>query len=106
MERLLLYLAIVAAVFVVLLQARLRPQPDYCGEARRLAAAVLAVNQSRGWIVDTYMLDGVVINGTGLFHPRCGITLSIPMANTSILSGYRLRLVILCSNSSVIFLRI
>lgn len=106
MERLLLYLAVAVAVSAVLLHARLKPQPDFCGEARRLAAAVLAVNQSKGWIVDVYTLDGVVVNRTGLFHPGCGITLSVIMTNTTTLSGYRLRLAILSSNSSIVLLRI
>jgi len=41
-ERLLLYLAVAAAVLAALTAARLRQQPDYCSEARRLAAAALA----------------------------------------------------------------
>ncbi|MEM4455124.1 MAG: hypothetical protein QXT28_10460 [Thermofilaceae archaeon] len=91
MERLLLYLVVAAAVLAALSAARLRQQPDYCSEAERLAAAVLAVSQSGGWVVDTFTLDRVVVNSTGLYHPGCGVAARLPVANSTILSG-RVRL--------------
>lgn len=76
MERLLIYLAVAAAVFAVLLAARLKPQLDYCSEVRRLAAAVLAVNRSGGWIVDTFLIGrDVTVSGNEISHPGCGVTI-------------------------------
>jgi len=86
-ERLLLYLVVAAAVLAALSAARLRQQPDYCSEAERLAAAVLAVYQSRGWVVDTFTLDRVVVNSTGLYHPGCKVAARLPVANSTILMG-------------------
>ncbi|MEM0087806.1 MAG: hypothetical protein QXK85_02430 [Thermofilum sp.] len=105
-ERLLLYLAVAAAVLAALSAARLGQQPDYCSEARRLAAAALAVYQSGGWVVDTFTLDRVVVNESGLFHDGCNIAVKIPVANkTSLLSG-RSRLTILHINHTVIIRRV
>lgn len=89
MEKALIYLFTAAAVLAVLSTAlpQLKPQPDYCGEARRLAASALAVAQSRGWTVDTYTLDGVVINSTGFFHAGCGIAVKSATANSTALRG-------------------
>lgn len=106
MERLLLYLVVAAAVFTVLSAARLKPQQDYCSEARRFASAVLTVNQSKGWIVDTYLLDGVVVNATGIYHPGCGIIMKLPVANATTLSGSRLRLMILYADSILVIRRL
>ena len=105
-ERLLLYLAVAAAVLAALSAARLRQQPDYCSEARRLAAAALAVNQSRGWVVDTFTLDRVVVNETGLFHDGCNIAVKIPVANKTTLFSGRFRLTISHINFTVIIRRV
>ncbi|MEM4853187.1 MAG: hypothetical protein QXQ60_06450 [Thermofilum sp.] len=104
MERLLLYLAVAAAVLAALSAARLGQQPDYCSEARRLAAAALAVYQSGGWVVDTFLLDGVVVNGTGVYHPGCGIAARIPTANSTTLSG-RVRALVVYQPGGVAILR-
>ena len=94
MERLLVYLAVVAAVAAALSSAsRLKPQPDYCAEARRLASDVLAVYQSGGRVVGEYSLRGVVVNASGVFCAECGVALRVPTVNNTVLSG-RARLAI------------
>ncbi|MEM1522422.1 MAG: hypothetical protein QXU69_05315, partial [Thermofilaceae archaeon] len=64
-------------------------------------AAALAVNQSRGWVVDTFTLDRVVVNGTGIYHPGCGMAARIPMGNSTLLSG-RVRVAIVHQPSGII----
>ena len=103
MERLLVYLAVVAAVAAALSSAsRLKPQPDYCAEARRFASDVLAVYQSRGRVVGEYNLDGVSVAPSGLSHPTCGVNLQVPTANSTTLSA-RVRLEIAYEGGRVAF---
>jgi len=93
-ERLLVYLAVVAAVSAALYGAqRLRPQPDYCAEARRLAGDILAAYQSGGRVVSEYSVRGVVVNASGVFCAECGVALRVPAANATTLNG-RVRLAI------------
>jgi len=84
-ERLLVYLDVVAAVATVLYSvSRLKPQPDYCAEARRLASDVLAVYQSGGRVVGEYNLLSVTVNGSGVFCSDCCVSLrEVPLDDTS-----------------------
>lgn len=92
MDRLIVYLAVAAAVAAALYGAsKLKPQPDYCAEARRLASDVLAVYQSGGRIVGEYYLKGVVVSPEGLSCAECGVELKVPVANSTIFNG-KLRL--------------
>ena len=97
MDRLIVYLAVAAAVAAALYGAsRLRPQQDYCAEARRLASDVLLVNQTGGRLVGEYNLRNVLVNASGVFCSECGVELRTPTANSTpvTLSG-RVRLEIL-----------
>jgi hypothetical protein len=96
-ERLLVYLAVLAAVAAALYSAsRLRSQPDYCSEARRLASDVLLVNQTGGRLVGEYNLRNVLVNASGVFCSECGVELRIPTANsTPVTLNGRVRLEIL-----------
>jgi len=94
-DRLIAYLAVAAAVAAALYGAsRLRPRPDYCAEARRLAGDVLAVYQAGGRVVGEYYLRGVVVSAQGISCSECGVELRVPTANSTVLSG-RVRLEIL-----------
>jgi len=91
-DRLIVYLAVAAAVAAALFAAsRLRPQPDYCAEARRLASDVLAVYQSGGRLAGEYNLRNMLVNASGVFCGECGVELRVPTANSTVLSG-RVRL--------------
>lgn len=106
MERLLVYLAVAAAVFLALTVAKLTRQPDYCSEARRLASAALAVHQSGGWVSDAFLLDEELkVNGSGIFHKGCGVSAGISTLNDTIIIG-RKRLIILNVNGRPILLKI
>jgi hypothetical protein len=102
-ERLIVYLAVAAAVAAALFAAsRLRPQPDYCAEARRLAGDVSAVYQAGGRLAGEYNLRNVLVNGSGVFCGECGVELRVPTANsTPVALEGRVRLEILpqCSAS-------
>jgi len=101
-ERLLIYLAVVASVAAALYGAsRLRPQPDYCAEARRLAGDVLAAYQSGGRVVGEYSLRGVVVNASGVFCAECGVALKVPAANTTALNGRARLAIVLTRERSV-----
>jgi len=96
-ERLLLYLALAAAVALILLQLpRLRPQPDYCAEARRLTATILAVWAGGGSVTDAFDLRGVAVTPTGVSCAPCGVSASAPIESrlgSGELSGrWRLRI--------------
>jgi len=94
-DRLIVYLAVAAAVAAALYSAsKLRPQPDYCAEARRLAGDVLAAYQTGGRLVGEYNLRNVLVNASGVFCGECGVELRVPTANSTVLSG-RVRLAIL-----------
>jgi hypothetical protein len=96
-DRLIVYLAVAAAVAAALYSAsKLRPQPDYCAEARRLAGDVLLVNQTGGRLVGEYNLGNVLVNASGVFCGECGVELRVPTANSTpvVLEG-RVRLAIL-----------
>jgi hypothetical protein len=96
-DRLIVYLAVAAAVAAALYGAsRLRPQPDYCAEARRLASDVLAVYQAGGRLVGEYNLRNMLVNASGVFCGECGVELRVPTANSTpvVLEG-RVRLAIL-----------
>jgi hypothetical protein len=102
-DRLLVYLAVAAAVATALFAAsKLKPQQDYCSEARRLAGDVLAVYQTGGRLVGEYNLRNVLVNASGVFCGECGVELRVPTANSTpvVLEG-RVRLEILpqCSAS-------
>ena len=102
MDRLLAYLAVAAAVAAALFAAsRLRPQPDYCAEARRLASDVLAVYQAGGRLVGEYNLRNMLVNASGVFCGECGVELRVPTAHniTVVLEG-RVRLAVLLQCSS------
>ena len=103
MERLLVYLAMLAAVAAALFaSSKLKPQQDYCAEARRLAGDVLLVNQSGGWVVGEYYLRNVLVNASGVFCSECGVELRVPTAHSTPLTlDGRVRLEILpqCSAS-------
>ncbi|MCC6051318.1 MAG: hypothetical protein LM580_11450 [Thermofilum sp.] len=102
MDRLIVYLAVAAAVAAALYGAsRLRPQPDYCAEARRLASDVLLVNQTGGRLVGEYYLRGVVVSAQGISCSECGVELRVPTAHniTVVLEG-RVRLAVLLQCSS------
>jgi hypothetical protein len=101
-DRLLAYLAVAAAVAAALFAAlRLRPQPDYCAEARRLASDVLAVYQAGGRLVGEYNLRGVAVSAQGLSCSECGVELRVPTANSTTLEG-RVRLEILLQRSGAV----
>ncbi|MCS7104020.1 MAG: hypothetical protein NZ954_00455 [Thermofilaceae archaeon] len=92
MERLLLYFTVTATVLAVLSTLpRLRQQPDYCAEARRLAAAVITVYQSKGWFTDVFTLNNVAIDEESVRSLDCGVEIRVPTANFTILKG-RMRL--------------
>jgi len=80
-ERALVYLALLAAVLALAAQAPalLRPRPDYCSEAERLAAAVLSVYLSGGSVVDEYYLRGVRVGSGGISCEPCGVSLAVPL---------------------------
>jgi hypothetical protein len=104
-ERWLVYLAVVVAVAAALYSAsRLKLQPDYCAEARRLASDVLAVYQSGGRVVGEYNLRGVVVSASGISCSDCGVSLSVPTANSTALNG-RVRLLLQRSEGKIILLR-
>jgi len=104
-ERWLVYLAVVAAVAAALYSvSRLKLQPDYCAEARRLASDVLAVYQSGGRVVGEYNLRSVTVNGSGVFCSECGVALRVPTANSTTLNG-RARLSLASSGGKIILLR-
>jgi len=96
-DRLLAYLAVAAAVAAALFaSSKLRPQPDYCAEARRLAGDVLLVNQTGGRLVGEYNLRNVLVNASGVFCSECGVELRTPTANSTPLTlDGRVRLEIL-----------
>ena len=105
MERWLVYLAVVVAVAAALYSvSRLKPQPDYCAEARRLASDVLVAYQSGGRVVGEYNLRGAVVNGSGVFCAECGVALRVPTANSTALDG-RARLLLQRSGGKVALLR-
>lgn len=103
MDRLIVYLTVLAAVAAALFaSSRLKPQQDYCAEARRLASDVLLVNQTGGRLVGEYNLRNVLVNRSGIFCAECGVELRVPTANSTPLTlDGRVRLEILpqCSAS-------
>lgn len=103
MERLLVYLAVVAAVSAALYGiSRLRPQPDYCAEARRLAGDILAVYQSEGRVVGEYRLSKTIVNGSGIFCDECGVNLRVPTVNSTVIEGRaRLKIAYIREKTSV-----
>jgi hypothetical protein len=104
-DRLIVYLAVAAAVATALYGAsRLRPQPDYCAEARRLAGDVSAVYQSGGRLVGEYNLRGVVVSASGLSCSECGVEVRVPTANSTALEG-RVRLEISWAGGRVVLAR-
>lgn len=105
MERALLYLALVAAVALVMSTALLtsRPHPlrATCSDVRMLARDILTASASRGAVQGTYRLDyPVVVNATGVYCRECLVELSIPTQNSTVLTG-RQRLVIDASSGIV-----
>jgi hypothetical protein len=104
-DRLIVYLAVAAAVATALFAAsKLKPQQDYCSEARRLAGDVLAVYQAGGKVVGEYSLRNVLVNGSGVFCAECGVELRVPTANSTALSG-RVRLEISRAGGKVVLAR-
>jgi hypothetical protein len=96
-DRLIVYLAVLAAVAAALYGgSKLKPQQDYCAEARRLASDVLLVNQTGGRLVGEYNLRNVLVNASGVFCSECGVELRTPTANsTPVTLNGRVRLEIL-----------
>lgn len=103
MERALTYLAAVTMLFAVLTAAlpKFKQQPDFCTEAKRFAGMALVVCESKGWVIDAFLLDGVMINRTGIYHPSCGVAVQVPVANTTVLTG-RKRLVMSCATGEIL----
>jgi hypothetical protein len=104
-ERALLYLALVAAVALVMSTALLtsRPHPlrATCSDVRTLARDILTASASRGAVQGTYRFDyPVVIAPSGVYCQECLVELSIPTQNSTVLIG-RQRLVIDASNGIV-----
>jgi len=96
-DRLIVYLAVAAAVAAALYaSSKLKPQQDYCSEARRLAGDVLAVYQAGGRLVGEYNLRNVLVNASGVFCGECGVELRVPTAiSTPVTLSGRVRLAIL-----------
>ena len=90
MERIILYLALIAGIAAVLANFRLAPRFE-CSEAERLIRDVAYVYFSRGTVMGEYYLGEVEVNGSGLFHSGCMVSVRVPTANESVLRG-RLRL--------------
>lgn len=105
MERVLIYLALVAAVSMVL-AALLSARPhrvavEACSDVRALARDILAASATRAVVRGTYHLPyPVVVNATGVYCRECLVELSIPTQNSTVLTG-RQRLVIDASSGIV-----
>jgi len=97
-ERALLYLAVVAAVALVLASALLVTRSHLlrasCADARTFARDVEAALLARGTVTGVYRFDHpVVVNASGIYCGECLVFLAVPTANNTVFTG-RQRLVI------------
>jgi hypothetical protein len=109
-ERALLYLALVAAVSMVLAALfSARPHSlarEACADVRAFARDVLAASATRAVVRGTYHLGyPVVVNATGVYCRECLVSVGAPMLNSTVLTG-RQRLVIDASSGSVVLKRL
>jgi len=109
-ERVLIYLAIVAAVSMVL-AALLSARPhslarEACSDVRAFARDVQVAFMTRAALRGTYHLGyPVVVNATGVYCRECLVELSTPTQNSTTLYG-RQRLVIDASSGAVVLRRL
>jgi len=105
LERVFIYLAIVAAVSMVLAALfSARPHSlarEACADVRALARDVQVASITRAALRGTYHLGyPVVVNATGVYCRECLVELSTPTQNSTVLTG-RQRLVIDASSGIV-----
>ena len=105
MERALLYLAVVAAVALVLSSSLLATRPQLlrasCADARAFARDVEAALLARGAVTGVYRFDHpVVVNASGIFCGECLVSLAVPTANSTALYG-RQRLIMDATNGTI-----
>ena len=109
MERVLIYLAIVAAVSMVLaalLFARPHSLREACSDVRAFARDLQVAFTTRAAPRGTYHLGyPVVVNSTGVYCRECLVSVRVPMLNSTILAG-RQRLVIDASSGAVVLRRL
>jgi len=109
LERALLYLAVVAAVSMVLAALLVQPRRvavEACSDARALARDVLAASATRAVVRGTYHLSHpLVVNATGVYCRECLVSVGAPMLNDTVLTG-RQRLVIDASSGAVVLKRL
>jgi len=104
LERVLIYLAIVAAVSMVLAALFTKPHRvavEACSDVRAFARDVQVAFMTRAALRGTYHLGyPVVVNSTGVYCRECLVELSTPTQNSTVLTG-RQRLVIDASSGIV-----
>jgi hypothetical protein len=109
-ERVLIYLAVVAAVSMALAALfSARPHSlarEACADVRALARDVQVASATRAVVRGNYHLGyPVVVNATGVYCRECLVELSTPTQNSTVLIG-RQRLVIDASSGSVVLKRL
>jgi|GEM_PF-3470862 len=105
MERIIIYLAAVAAVALVLSSSLLVTKHHLlrasCSDVRAFARDVRAAFASRGVIAGTYRFDHpVTVNTTGIYCPECLVAVTILTVNETVLYG-RQRLIIAAINGTI-----
>jgi hypothetical protein len=107
-ERALLYLAVVAAVSMVLAALLVQPRRvavEACSDVRAFARDAQVASITRAALRGTYHLGyPVVVNATGVYCRECLVELSIATMNSTVLTG-RQRLVIDASGGVVVLRR-
>ncbi len=109
MERVLIYLALVAALSMVLAALfSARPHSlarEACSDVRAFARDVQAAYMTRAALRGTYYFPhGVIVNASGVYCYECLVSVGAPMLNDTVLTG-RQRLVIDASGGVVVLRR-
>jgi hypothetical protein len=109
LERVLIYLAVVATVSMALAALLVQPRRvavEACADVRAFARDVLAASATRAVVRGTYHLGyPVVVNATGVYCRECLVSVGAPMLNSTVLTG-RQRLVIDASSGAVVLKRL
>jgi hypothetical protein len=108
-ERVLIYLAIVAAVSMVLAALFTKPHRvavEACADVRAFARDVQVAFMTRAAPRGTYYFPyPVVVNSTGVYCRECLVSVSAATANSTVLTG-RQRLLIDASSGAVVLRRL